>query len=568
MHSLGGLPNPQDPPADAYRILAELGEGGMAKVYLSAARNAGGRERLLVLKAMQEDLALDPDLVALFQEEARLGARLKHPNVVETLAVAELLGRPMIVMEYLEGEPFSRVIHAKEGRDVTHAMKLRVVAAALEGLEYIHELADANGASLGLVHRDVSPHNIFVTFDGRVKVLDFGIAKGLGSSGPPSSRPHDLKGKIRYMAPEQMEGETVDRRADVFSVGVILWEIATGQRLWHARSEVNVMRAVLTEGVPPPKTASSTVSAELNDLCLKALARAPADRYQTAAELRAALNQVLSLETGGASVALADVGRRVGEGFAERRARTRGVIDAQLARTDIPELGRERFALPSHLPSLAAATASGSGGGAEVAVQPPRRPRRTGLVVSVAAAGVGVALLALAALTPAGLVGIRSSGSLEGVRDAGASQSGTEVPAATTDSVLVAPPEGKHVRVRLAATPPTAVLYLDGKRLRENPFDHEYPRDNGPHTVRAEAPGYVTSAAEIVLADDVQLVIPLSPAKIAAIPPHAAAAELPSKKAPPATVPPAPSTTAPNPDCSPPFYFDAQGIKRLKPECI
>src|SRR5579862_6488658 len=132
MHSLGGLPNPQNPPADAYRILAELGEGGMAKVYLSAARNAGGSERLLVLKAMQEDLALDPDLVALFQEEARLGARLKHPNVVETLAVAELLGRPMIVMEYLEGEPLSRVIHAKEGRDVTRAMKLRVVAAALE----------------------------------------------------------------------------------------------------------------------------------------------------------------------------------------------------------------------------------------------------------------------------------------------------------------------------------------------------------------------------------------------------------------------------------------------------
>ena len=544
----------------------------MAKVYLAVARDAGGGQRLLVLKAMQEDLALDSDLVAMFKDEARLGASLRHPNVVETLEVVELLGRPMIVMEYLEGEPLSRVLHAKEGQELTRAMKLQVVAAALDGLDYIHEVSDAAGAPLGLVHRDVSPHNIFVTFDGRVKVLDFGIAKGLGSIG--QSRTNDLKGKIRYMAPEQMEGQAVDRRADVFSVGVILWEIATGQRLWQARSEVNVMRAVLTEGVPPPRSASSSVSIELNDLCMKALARSPADRYQSAAELRAALNRLLPLEEEGASVALADVGRFVGQAFAETRARTKEVVDAQLARADTPQLGRERFGLPVNLPSLAAATASGSAGGAVVAARLPRRPRWMALGVTLAAGGIGGAILVLG---PAARVALGPSRSTEARGDGeaarpvlGARSGGDPLPPVPERTVDAAPAVRGRVHVRLAATPAAAVLYLDGKRLEGNPSDQDYPSDTATHTVRAEAPGYVTSAAGIVLEEDVKLVIPLSPAKIAAISPHTRGADLPARGAPSpsGSAAPAPTTTGPNPDCSPPFYFDAQGIKRLKPECI
>jgi hypothetical protein len=564
MSSSGRFPNLGDPPVEAYRILAELGEGGMAKVYLAAAGDPAHGQRLLVLKAMHEDLALDPDLVAMFLDEARLGARLRHPNVVETLEVAELLGRPMIVMEYLEGEPLSRVLHAREGRDIPRGMKLQIVAAALEGLEYIHELADHEGAPAGLVHRDVSPHNIFVTFEGRVKVLDFGIAKGLGSNGP--ARSDGLKGKIRYMAPEQMEGGVVDRRADVFSVGVILWEIATGQRLWHARSEVNVMRAVLTEGVPPPRSASPSVSREMNDLCVKALARSPADRYQTAAELRDALNSVLAREE--STVALTEVGRLVGEAFGQKRAQTKEVIGAQLARADTPQLGRERFALPAHLPSLATATTSGSGGNAEVAARLPRRPRWTALAAAVAVAGVGLGLLGFgASRTRPAAVEARQDG--EAAVPALASRSGEEPPPSVPErAVGAASADGKRVHVRLAATPASAVLYLDGARLDANPFEGEYPSDTASHTVRAEAPGYVASAAGIVLEGDVKLVIPLSPAKIAAISPHVAGGGLPSRGAPPAPVAPSPAPTGTNSDCSPPFYFDAQGIKRLKPECI
>jgi serine/threonine-protein kinase len=540
----------------------------MAKVYLAVAeepapahREASPEEpRLVVLKAMQEDLALDPDLVAMFLEEARLGARLRHPNVVQTLEVAELLGRPMIVMEYLEGESLSRVLYAQEGREITRAMKLEIVAAALEGLEYIHERTDEAGAPIGLVHRDVSPHNLFVTFDGRVKVLDFGIAKGLGSNG--QARDGGLKGKIRYMAPEQMEGAAVDRRADVFSVGVILWEIATGQRLWQSRSEVNVMRAVLTEGVPPPRSASPSIPSELDDLCVKALARSPEGRYQTAAELRAAILRFLERE--GERMALADVGEVVARAFAEKRERTREVITQQLAREDTPHLGRERFGLPVHLPSLATATTSRSAGGAEVAAPPSSRPRSWTLVAFLAAATAGMALLGVGSR---GGVPDGPPGAIPATRQRAESAPPPSLPEGGTEA---ASPH-RTVHVHLAATPATAVLYLDGTRLPANPFEADYPSDPVGHTVRAEAPGFVSSAAGIVLEDDVKLVLPLSPAKIAAIPRHARADELPSRGAPPPVVSspaPAPPAPSPNPDCSPPFYFDAQGIKRLKPDCI
>ena len=542
----------------------------MAKVYLAVAEEpaaertaSAGESKLVVLKAMQEDLALDPDLVAMFEGEARLAARLRHPNVVETLEVAELLGRPTIVMEYLEGEPLSRVLYAQEGRQIPRAIKLQIVAAALEGLEYIHGLEGDSGAPIGLVHRDVSPHNIFVTFDGRVKVLDFGIAKGLGSNS--RTREGGLKGKIRYMAPEQMEGAAVDRRADVFSVGVILWEIATGQRLWQSRSEVNVMRTVLTEGVPAPQSASPSVPSELNDLCVRALAPSPADRFQTAAELREAILRLP--ESAGATLPPKDVGELVARAFAEKREHTRGIIAAQLARRDTPLLSRERFGLPVHLPSLATATTSGSAGGAVVSPQRSPRPRSRVLLVTLAVAAVGVAFLGFGAR---GGLSDGPPGAIPASRQAASIRPPSRLASSAvleggTDAT---PPHGS-VHVHLAATPASAVLYLDGVRLASNPFEGDYPSDPAGHTVRAEAPGFVTSAAGIVLEDDVKLALPLSPAKIAGIPRHARADELPPRAAPSPVVSSAPAKAdSPNPDCSPPFYFDAQGIKRLKPDCI
>jgi hypothetical protein len=316
---------------------------------------------------------------------------------------------------------------------------------------------------------------------------------------------------------------------------------------------------------------------------VKALARSPGDRYQTAAELRAALRRVLESEGVEASqsveASLKDVGVLLGGAFAERRAKANETIEAELKRAETMQLSGEGFGLPAHLPSLAAATASESGRGAEAVARPPVRPRWPVLAMAAALAAVGLGG-ALFSVHPLGRISNSPAASLEGAHnDRGAPRApervvdappinGTHGGKETNAKIL--PPAETSVHVHLSATPASAVLYLDGKRLDGNPFEDDYPRDTATHTVRAEAPGYATSAAGIVLDGDVKLVLPLSAAKIAAIP-HVAAASVPSRGAAPAPAPapvlPASATSA-NPDCSPPFYFDAQGIKRLKPECI
>src|SRR5512133_824440 len=206
-----------------YRLLAELGHGGMAQVFLALAKGVAGFNKLVVIKQIHAELAEDPDFVRMFLDEARLAARLNHPNVVQTNEVDHDNKRYFIAMEYLEGQTLNRVFN-RMGRDpklLPLGHRLRLVADGLAGLHYAHELKDYDGKALGVVHRDFTPHNIFVTYNGVVKVVDFGIAKALNSSSQTQSGV--LKGKVSYMAPEQARGERVDRRADIFSVGMILW---------------------------------------------------------------------------------------------------------------------------------------------------------------------------------------------------------------------------------------------------------------------------------------------------------------------------------------------------------
>src|SRR5260370_910736 len=186
-----------------YKLLAELGRGGMANVYLAVARGPSGFNKLVVLKCLRSDLASDTELLAMFLDEARLAARLNHPHVVQTYEVGEYVGRPVIVMEYLEGQVLSSLVQrAQSNNALPLSLHLRVIIDALEGLHHAHELTDYDGKPLGLVHRDISPQNVFVTFDGHVKVLDFGIAKAATSQSQTATG--ILKGKVKYMAPEQM----------------------------------------------------------------------------------------------------------------------------------------------------------------------------------------------------------------------------------------------------------------------------------------------------------------------------------------------------------------------------
>jgi serine/threonine-protein kinase len=311
-----------------YRLIAELGHGGMAEVFLAIASGPAGFNKLVVLKQIREQLAEDPEFLAMFLDEARLAARLNHPNVVQTNEVGEDGRRYFIAMEYLEGQPLNRVVQrlAKDGR-LTLAMHVRILIDALAGLHYAHELTDFDGTSLQVVHRDATPHNIFVTYAGQVKVVDFGIAKALGSSA--ETRTGVLKGKISYMAPEQALGEKVDRRADVFAVGIMLWEALAGRRPFKGHNDVVILQKLVAGEIPSPGTVREDIPELLEAICMKALAHDREERFATAEDMQRALEA--ALEKLGERPQLRAVGDLVTKAFADERLRIRGVIEAQMA---------------------------------------------------------------------------------------------------------------------------------------------------------------------------------------------------------------------------------------------
>ncbi|MDB4971396.1 MAG: serine/threonine protein kinase, partial [Myxococcales bacterium] len=231
-----------------YRLLGEMARGGMGIVYLAAAQGPAGFSKLVALKELRPDLVEDQEFLTMFLEEARMAARLNHPNIVQTNDVDESHGRHFIAMEYLEGRSLYHVLKrfARRG-GFPQRMALSVLRDVLSALDYAHELGGFDGKPLGFVHRDVSPHNVFLTFDGHTKVIDFGIAKARDSS--LETKAGVLKGRVNYMAPEQLTRHA-DRRADIFSVGAVLFEILSGRRLWQGMGEIEIL-AALTRGEIP-----------------------------------------------------------------------------------------------------------------------------------------------------------------------------------------------------------------------------------------------------------------------------------------------------------------------------
>src|SRR6185437_1077783 len=188
-----------------YRLIAELGHGGMAEVYLAVVRGPAGFNKLVVIKQIRPQLAEDPEFLGMFLDEARLAARLSHPNVVQTNEVGQEGNRYFIAMEYLEGQPLNRILHRlQKSGGLPLGLHIKILSDVLAGLHHAHELADYDGTALEVVHRDVTPHNVFVTYEGQVKVVDFGIAKAAGRAG--ETRHGVIKGKAPYMAPEQAAG--------------------------------------------------------------------------------------------------------------------------------------------------------------------------------------------------------------------------------------------------------------------------------------------------------------------------------------------------------------------------
>ncbi|MBI2390645.1 MAG: serine/threonine protein kinase [Deltaproteobacteria bacterium] len=543
-----------------YRLLAELGSGGAATVFLVVMRGPSGFSKLLVLKVLRPQLAEDSDVVSSFLDEARLAARLNHPNVVQTNEVGVEGGHHLIAMEYLDGVALNQLIDRvrRRGSSVPLGMHLRIIHEALNGLHYAHELTDFDGSPLELVHRDVSPHNLFVTFDGQVKMLDFGIAKFAGSS-------HDtqtgvIKGKIRYMSPEQLGGEKVDRRADVFSVGAMLWEAATGEKLWKGRGDVEIMSRVVAGEVPSPRELKPDANASLDRICRKALSKKREDRYASCLELQADLEKLLD-ELGDRTTSR-DIGRYLNETFRDLRLQRKAVIEAQLtsaSRTgagELPALGEIDHASMPSLPSashslekeLPDITPSASNKMQATATSLP--PERTGPKVSwTFVAGA----LAVVGLVVAGLIVIRPPATAPSVASTPSASAPPPAPAATTAAPVAssgAPaPAVAEATLTVRAEPEIAKLFLDGQALATNPSSHKLPRDGASHVLRAEAPGYATKTLTVTLEADRDVLLSLDKHAGAGTvhPTPTKAAATTASAAPPPAPPPAPSSTETKP---------------------
>jgi serine/threonine protein kinase len=272
-----------------YQLFASLGRGGMADVFLAVARGQMGFNKLAVIKRLRQALAEEQAFRNMFLDEARLAARLSHPNIVHTYEVGEQGGVYFIAMEYLEGQSLNKVLkealRRKEGIDPE--VGARIIADALGGLSYAHTLGDYDGRPLGIIHRDVSPHNIFVTYDGHTKLVDFGIAKAALSS--TETEVGVLKGKVAYMSPEQAMGGRIDQRADLFAMGIVLWELLARQRLMTGESAANTLHKLMNEPIPRLSQVVPDIDPNLDAIVAKALEKDPTYRWQTAVEMREAL---------------------------------------------------------------------------------------------------------------------------------------------------------------------------------------------------------------------------------------------------------------------------------------
>jgi serine/threonine-protein kinase len=539
-----------------FQLLAELGHGAMADVFLAVARGPAGFSKLQVLKVLRGTHADVPEVLALFLDEARLAARLNHPNVVQTSEVCHEGDHVYLVMEYLEGQPLTRVTRrARRQGGLPLGMHLRVLADALAGLHHAHELTDFDGTPLQVVHRCVSPDNLFLAYGGQIKVVDFGIAKAATAS--VETQGGTLKGRVSYMAPEQAMSLPVDRRADLFAVGILLWEAATGEKFWGDRSEIQILHHLSKGELPQVRAIPEHFPAALRPICLKALAVDPAQRHATAAEFQADLERVLQAEAH--AVSARDVGEKVAELFADKRAEMREMIEQQLNGLRLTDRGGS---LHRPAPSLFRDSSTASHERRSSHTMRPvegDRPPSSSTVLAVGAMAGGFLVLLVMA--------IRALTSPVEMR---------------TTSARVTPRPASELSASLRASPADARLFLDDVALSHNPFEGKLPRDGATHRLLVTAPNHEPHAELLTFTGDVSReiqLLPLAAAPRASSPeprgsvapspgakgvPHGAAspslplasASLPAASAPPpaasAVTPAAPAADAPLDDALPP----------------
>lgn len=284
-------PTPEGAPKriGKYRILRQIAQGGMAEIYLASATGIEGFEKLCVLKRILPLLAANQEFVQMFLDEARIAASLLHSNIAQVFDIGSDQGSYYFVMEFLRGKDLRHILQESFTRQsvVPYEHVVTVVTGVCSGLHYAHEMRGKDGKPLSLVHRDISPQNIFVTHDGNVKLCDFGIAKSAAQL--TETRVGTLKGKIRYMSPEQCSSEPLDRRSDVFALSIVLWELLTLRRLFSGKSDFDIFKAIVEEPIPAPSRFRTDVPEGLEQIVMKGLAQEREERFQSAQELQLAL---------------------------------------------------------------------------------------------------------------------------------------------------------------------------------------------------------------------------------------------------------------------------------------
>jgi serine/threonine protein kinase len=508
-----------------YGLVAEIGRGGMTSVFLALLRKKDGTTRQVAFKHLRSEFSLQDGFRAMFENEAFLGVRFQHANVVETYDIYSDRTLCVLVTEFLDGQTLSSVRQrASQGSPVPLAIHLRVLADALAGLHYVHELRDG-GKPLGIVHRNVTPSNIFVTYDGRVKVIDFAIAKAtFRDAETPLSGV--VKGTLGYMSPEAVRHECLDRRTDIFSVGVMLWEAATGRSLWQGHDEIAVFRRLVAGDLPIKTPPAEGTSAEMLKIAARALAVDPSHRYATAKDMRLELEEVLArLGHAKHAAMLAEYTQTL---FSVDQAKFRTVVDEAMAalgsaqsvshdvlHADVGESNLERVSMePSTRTSRLASTGpfpttSIAHDIVQGVSDVPHFRRRIRRVIGVAG------------VTAAAAIGIAYAAHVPNVANAEAGAPIIVEPAplqalpaaiATHEPAAPAPvPARGTISAIFLVRPAHARLFLDGAPLEGNPAGIRRQPDDKPHLLRVEASGYAPLVRAIDLDRDVAQELELAP---------------------------------------------------------
>ena len=461
-------------------------------MFVAFSSGLGGFNKLVVLKVMRDELRENESSLAMFLAEARLAARMNHQNIVQTLEVGEDGGRYFICMEYLEGQTLGRLLKKTLDTPLPLAARLELICQVLDALVYMHGFSDPDGTPLSLVHRDISPNNIFITFDGTAKVLDFGVAKATGVS--HATEAGMFKGKLGYAAPEQILGDS-EQRSDIFAVGVLLWELLAYRRLSQDRTQQEIVQARMAGVDPELMKKALGVPVELLQICMRAAAKRVEDRYASAADMRDALRAYIRVNN--LEFTAEQMRALLSTLYENERVEIRRLVDQRMKQAkvedDHPSLGTQIIPVaPAVLGGIGAVTLTGNASSYVLPPAPTSKGKWAAALLGVAVAA-GVAGRLLKSSDPA------PPGTLPSTAAAESANSGQHLGARTP----------RLVTVKIAASPTDTEILLDGATLEGNPFTGQFPKDAALHRLELRSVGRVSEARMIRLDQDLDLLIAL-----------------------------------------------------------